>query len=120
MGSKASEHGHAEVLRLLLEADANKNLANGNGDTAIKLASQEGHLELVRLLLDAGADKNSANNNGYTALMAASDGGHIEVVRMLLAAGADSSHAARCRCRQERGRPQRLYGLDGSFCLGPR
>ena len=38
----------------------------------------------------------------------------VQTVRMLLDAGADSSHAARCRCRQERGRPQRPYGLEAS------
>ena len=95
----ATEHGHAEIVKLLLEAKADVNKKSNDDYTAITLASLLGHAEIVKLLLEAGADVNAmarvyANvsaegNNGKTALMIASEEGYVETVRLLLAAGAD-------------------------------
>ena len=85
----AAERGHLEVVRLLLEARADKNAARQDGTTALMAAAVNGHLEVVRLLLEAGADKNAASQDGTTALMAATARGHLEVVRLLLEAGDD-------------------------------
>ena len=68
----ASENGHVEVVRLLLEAGADKNLGNIIGSTALVLAAQPGREEVLRLLLEAGADTNLADNGDSTALMLAS------------------------------------------------
>ena len=82
----ASQHGHLEVVRLLLESGADKDLANNDGrtariiasqnghhdgSTALMMASQNGHLEVVRLLIKFGADMNLATNDGQTAGMLA-------------------------------------------------
>ena len=87
----ASQGGHVEIVRLLLEAGADKNLQDGNGRTALILASEWDHVEIVCLLLEAGADVNLQNGNGWTALMKASFGGHLEILRLLLDAGADKN-----------------------------
>ena len=63
----AAFKGHLEVLRLLLEAGADKNAANANGATALMAAALKGHLEVVRLLLEAEADTNVARGDGLTA-----------------------------------------------------
>ena len=55
--SAAAKGGHLEVVRLLLEAGADKNADRPDGVTALMLAAYNEHLEVVRLLLDAGADK---------------------------------------------------------------
>ena len=90
---EASLHCHVEVVRLLLEAGADKDLTNNDGISALMRASLCGHVEVVRLLLEAGADKNSTCNDGLSALRLASVLGHVEVVRLLLDAGADKNSA---------------------------
>ena len=108
----ASLGGHVGVARLLLDAGADRNLANSNGDTALKLASVGGHVGVARLLLDDGpyivnsygdTTLMAASATGHvevapllygdTALMAASAKGNVEVARLLLDAGADSNLA---------------------------
>ena len=61
----ASQGNHVEVLRLLLEAGADKNFATKTGITALMHASQEGHVEVSRLLLEAGTGKNSINKRRH-------------------------------------------------------
>ena len=64
----ASQFGHVEVVRLLLEAGADMNLVDNHGWTALTIASSNCQVGVVRLLLEAGADFNLANNRGFTAL----------------------------------------------------
>ncbi|CAK9064156.1 unnamed protein product [Durusdinium trenchii] len=82
----AAEHGDLEVVRLLLEAGADKNATTTDWSTALMRAAELGHLEVVRLLLKAGAD-------GATALIDAAEYDQLEVVRLLLEAGADKNAA---------------------------
>jgi ankyrin repeat protein len=51
----ASQNGHVEVVRLLIDAGALISQANNNGVTPLSVASAIGHVEVVRLLIDAGA-----------------------------------------------------------------
>ena len=75
--------------RLLLEAGADKNLANKTGRTALMIASASGHVETTRALLKAGADIDMTNNSGRTALMIASATRQSHTAKALLEAGAD-------------------------------
>lgn len=85
----SAEQNHVEVMRLLLEASANTNLANHEGETALMKASHAGHLEAARLLVEAGAETNLRNSCGTAALTMASKADHVEVARLLLEASAD-------------------------------
>ena len=67
----AALYGHLEVVRLLLEAGADQNVARQNGATALMDAAIYGHSKVVRLLLEAEADQNTATQDGTTALMVA-------------------------------------------------
>ena len=85
----ASQEGHAEIARLLLDAGADMNLASHGGTTALMLASRQGHLGTVMLLLDAGAERNSVTDHGLTAVMLARYCGHLEIATLLQDVGAE-------------------------------
>jgi ankyrin repeat protein len=82
----ASQNGHSEVVKCLLDAGTDKEAANPNGSTSLYIASQNGHLEVVTFLIDAGADK-EATKDGFISIHVASKNGHHEVVKKLLDAG---------------------------------
>jgi ankyrin repeat protein len=50
----ASRHGHAHLVRLLLDHGADINLPSKGGVSALHLASRCGHSAIVELLLDKG------------------------------------------------------------------
>ena len=84
----AALHGREDCVRLLLDHDANPNVRNGAGATALMWAA--GDLDKVHLLLDRGAQVNAASEDGKTPLMiAAGHEGASAVVRLLLQKGAD-------------------------------
>lgn len=88
----ACQHGHVEVVRLLADAGADRELPKFDGRTPLSVAAQGGHLEVVRCLCDLGADLNKPQRTGATPLHAAAYGGHADVVRFLCSRKAD-----RCR-----------------------
>lgn len=79
---QAADGGHAAVMRLLLEAGANPNLAQGEGVTALTIAAEQGHFEVVQLLLAAGADIQYKTALG-TAVELAERNGHSEIAAMI-------------------------------------
>eukprot|EP00439_Symbiodinium_sp_Y106_P042562 s3998_g5.t1 len=91
----AAASGSFRVARMLLEAGAEKDIANHRGRTALMLASEKGDLKIASLLLEFGAAKDLASRSGRTALMLASARGHFEVARTLLEAGAKAGCADR-------------------------
>ncbi|CAE7927296.1 unnamed protein product, partial [Symbiodinium sp. KB8] len=86
---RASENGHADVARLLLEAGAQTDLHRHWGETALMDAAGGGHSQVVQLLLEAGAQKDLRDLESSTALRYAAFNGRAEVVRLLLEAGAE-------------------------------
>ena len=91
----ASQNAHAEIVKLLIAAKADVNVADKtDGVTPLYMASQKGHAEIVRLLLAAKADVNVARKtDGVTPLSMASQGGHAEIVKLLIAAKTDVNAA---------------------------
>ena len=73
----ASEYGHTEVVKLLLDAGADVHTYN---DEALRWASYYGHIEVVKLLLDAGANVYAEKG---LALRWAKYKGHTEIVKLL-------------------------------------
>ena len=68
----ASSHGHEEVVKILINNDAQVDLKDLRGFTALYIASYNGHAAVVHLLITHGADVDSTTPNGSTPLMAAS------------------------------------------------
>jgi ankyrin repeat protein len=63
---QASLRGRAEIVAILLNAGADKEVRNDRGFTALWMAVENGHTECLQLLLNAGADKEAKNNDGDT------------------------------------------------------
>lgn len=115
----AAGGGHAELVRLLLEAGADVRAKDACGGTPLHWAAACGsvcvdepdsdearaaaargaaasdaaavaqRVEALRLLLEAGADVNAADRSGITPLQRAAAVGYADVLRELLAQGAD-------------------------------
>jgi ankyrin repeat protein len=70
----ASSEGHAECVKMLIDAKADVNAKDKDGTNSLMAASARGHLEVVTALLAAGANVNDQNTDGHTALMFAYNG----------------------------------------------
>ena len=82
----ALRDGDLKVVTKLLEAGADVNARDAEGNTPLILASFYAAPRCVELLLEKGADPNAANRSGVTALIrAATD---YEKTRLLIDAGA--------------------------------
>ena len=81
----------AEVsdLTRCLQAGADPNAREGDGQTSLHLAARSGTGEAVTALLEAGADPNARDENGNTPLHLAALFERAEAVTALLDAGAD-------------------------------
>jgi ankyrin repeat protein len=51
----AAQKGHEPVVRALLEAGADINIARNDGATPLYIAAQKGHAAIVTMLRDSGA-----------------------------------------------------------------
>lgn len=83
---RASHHGHANVVSLLLQKGARVEQPDHHGRTALHFASLKGHLNVVKILLKCMSKEqiDIQDHGGMTALHLATCGGHPEVVKELL------------------------------------
>jgi ankyrin len=88
----AAAFGSADMVGTLLAADADPNIANDLGATALMWPVND--VEKVRLLISNKANVNTKSKLGKTPLIiAASDDSGMPVVRMLVENGADVNAA---------------------------
>ena len=80
----AARHGHAEVVKLLLEEGAKLTAQDDLGWTPLHFASNYSHATVLNLLLDCGADCNVVDSDNNTALDIACENGNHVAVRILL------------------------------------
>uniref|UniRef100_A0A0G4HD60 Uncharacterized protein n=1 Tax=Chromera velia CCMP2878 TaxID=1169474 RepID=A0A0G4HD60_9ALVE len=86
----AAQFRHLEVVALLLrQGNADPNLRNRHGTSALMMASQNGDAETTALLLQAKADVNTADAKGETPLIHAASRNHPDVAALLLQKGAE-------------------------------
>ena len=79
--------GHVRVTKVLLAHDADVNLQNDEGITALMMSSYNGHAEIVELLIKYRADINTVTSIGKSALDFSTDKGHDEVSKLLVEYG---------------------------------
>lgn len=100
--SLASENGHLETVKALLDKGADVHAKDLNGSTSLHHASWRAHKDVVTELLKRGAHVNEKNNDNQTPLHLATEvrpvneedtkqAGvrHVNVVKTLIDAGAD-------------------------------
>jgi ankyrin repeat protein len=67
----AARQGEIDAAKALLDAKADINAVDSDGNNALVLAIINGHYDLTQFLIDRGADLNVAAKNGRTALYSA-------------------------------------------------
>ncbi|GJE85550.1 ANK-REP-REGION domain-containing protein [Phanerochaete sordida] len=85
----AATSGSLEIVRYLLDQNAQVDLPDNAGWTALHIASSAGHEDIVRELLGAGADVKKTNDKGLTALHYAASKSRIDIGKLLIDRGAD-------------------------------
>src|SRR3954451_24228557 len=97
----AAELGHAAIVKLLLEKNAELEAKDNSGQTPLLWAAQGGHTATVTLLLDRWADMSIENKSGWTALQLAALRGYEDVERLLV--------------KHKSPDPEDFYGLEKLF-----
>ena len=88
----AARHGATEIVRLLLDADADLGVTTRLGDhTPLHVARRAGQASTMAVLLDAGADANVLTATGATPLHFAATAGNADALTTLLDHGADAN-----------------------------
>ena len=89
----AAEDGFLEVIRVLIECNADIEARDNQGQTPLYCGIVKGfgdaHLDVVKFLLTHGAETDTRDNNGSTLLHAASFTGSVNVAQILLKDGAN-------------------------------
>ena len=97
----AAAKGHFDVVRLLIEQNAEVDGRTSSNSTPLRAAALHGHLDIVRCLVENGADVNARTSFNNTPLMLACNKGHLDVVSYLVKHGANIN----------------LHNNKGSSCL---
>jgi len=107
----AARLGHTEVVKALLDNNANVNVRRTTGGTTpLYIAAYNGHTEVARLLIDNSADVNaSTHTDGATPLHTAAQNGNTEVVKLLL----DHSADVNASCADDGATPLYIAAYNG-------
>ena len=85
----AAAKGHFDVVRFLIEQNAEVDGRTSSNSTPLRAAAFDGHLDIVRCLVENGADVNARNNFNSTPLMVTCYKGHLDVASYLVKHGAN-------------------------------
>jgi ankyrin repeat protein len=85
---EAAKAGEVEEAERLIQAGANLEALDEDGETPLTAAALAGQSAVVKLLFARGADIKGRNKGGFTLLHAAAYSGHAEIVEFALDRGA--------------------------------
>ncbi len=90
----AAAERHIDVVRMLLENNADVHAVSEAGSTVLLIAARENEPEIVSLLVEFGANVNDMAPDGVTPLIVATVRGHAALAMRLLEYGADPNTIA--------------------------
>ncbi|KAK6500072.1 hypothetical protein TWF481_010430 [Arthrobotrys musiformis] len=85
----AAKQGNEGSVRALVEAGADLEAHDKNGDTPLSVSARDNHKAVVEFLLNRGAYIETKNKYGRTPLFIAAQRGHVEIVGLLVHNGAN-------------------------------
>ncbi|UOG90974.1 MAG: ankyrin repeat domain-containing protein [Candidatus Thiothrix sulfatifontis] len=87
----AAHEARADIVEELLQAGADPNHRNDDGNAALWFACVSNAPTIIQRLAAQGANLNNQNVNGASCLIYAASAGRLEAVKTLVSAGADLS-----------------------------
>ncbi len=85
---KAAAEGMQRLIHCLINAGADLETEDNDGNTALHISVKKGHESVVRTLLQRGIDVNIRGSCNCTPLMTASEAGQHRIVKLLVRSGA--------------------------------
>jgi len=86
--NNAAFAGNAEVVKLLVDSDADVDMPDEIGQSPLMTASTHGHTAIAEMLIEGGASLEAATSVDNTALTIAVQRGHDKMTEFLLGKGA--------------------------------
>ena len=87
----ACQKGARDIVKLLIENNADVNMASNTSVTPLHLAARLGNQEIIQSLIDAGADINATDKEGKSVLIYSVLAKKVEAAKYLISNGADAS-----------------------------
>ncbi len=84
----ASESGHAEILKVLIDNGASVKALDQDGATPLQLAAYNGSTYAWKVLIEYGEAVKAKDNETYTAIHGAAEERHVTGVRSVDSKGA--------------------------------
>ena len=86
----ASAHGHTDIVRYLLEHNADPNVVAETKVTALMYAAASNRVDVMKALVEVGkVDLEVKHNNGGTAVLEAATGSAVDALQYLISVGAN-------------------------------
>ena len=85
----AAATGHLNVMKLLIDHNADVDGRNATNSTPLRAAAYDGRLEIVSCLVENGADVNARDEFESTPLMISCSNGNMDVASYLIEQGAN-------------------------------
>ncbi len=87
----ACSKGYRDIVKLLLEKEADVSMVSNRSVTPLHMAVSSGNKEIIKMLVDAGADVNATDKEGKSVLIYGVEARKVEAVKCLVSLGADTT-----------------------------